>query len=552
MAMRAEVTLARKSARKPAHDSTRIARADALVHSHIALHPVAKTASTALYLTRDIRAIENHAFSQPQPPDLMERAGLACAELARELIGDQGSSVLVFAGPGNNGGDAFVVARLLKQWWYRVAVLFAGDPFKLSADAAKAFQGWRDCGGDVHDLVPQGRRWDLVIDGLFGIGLTRVLADKPAELVNFINELGVPVLSIDVPSGLDADTGRVMGRAVRASHTVTFIGLKPGLYTLDGPDHAGQVHLRTLALERDEVCPPSGHLLDGTCLTAALAPRKANTHKGTYGSLGIVGGAPGMVGAAWLCGRAALRMGAGRVYVGAIDNGAPAVDPLQPELMLRHADAVLKLEHLSALAVGPGMGLSAAAKGLLKNALRADLPLVLDADALNLLAQESLLRRAVPRRSAPTVLTPHPAEAARLLATTVAQVQDDRIRAARELAERLRCEVVLKGVGSVCASPDKSWHINTTGNPGLASAGQGDVLTGMIAALLAQGSPAASALRAAVHLHGAAADQLARASVGPIGMTASEVIDSARSLLNRSLNRAPQAGAAADGAPETP
>jgi hydroxyethylthiazole kinase-like uncharacterized protein yjeF len=487
----------------------------------------------ALYRTRAIRAIEQHAFSQADPPPLMELAGRAVAELARELIGEQGSSVLVFAGPGNNGGDAFVAARWLKQWWYRVAVVFLGDPYKLPPDAAKAYQAWRDGGGDVHDLVPSGRRWDYVIDGLFGIGLARELAEKPAELVSFINALGAPVLAIDVPSGLEADSGRVMGRVVRAAHSLTFIGLKPGLFTLDGPDHCGRVHLNTLGLDASAVVPPSGTLLDADAIAAALQPRRANSHKGTYGSLGIVGGAAGMVGAAWLAGRAALRIGAGRVYVGAIDGAAPALDPQQPELMLRHADAIFKLDHLTALAVGPGMGQSAAAKMLLKHAIKAELPLVMDADALNLLAQESLLRRAVSRRSAATVITPHPAEAARLLNATTAQVQHDRIESACELARRLRCEVVLKGAGSVCASPDGAWQINTSGNAGLASAGQGDVLTGMVGALLAQGAGAAAALRAAVHLHGAAADALVRAGTGPIGLTASEVIDAARPLLNR-------------------
>lgn len=485
-----------------------------------------------LFLTRDIRAIEKHVFSQPSPPDLMAMAGTATAEIARELMTDQGGSVLIFAGPGNNGGDAFVAARILKQWWFRVAVVFAGDPFKLPTDAAQAHQAWRDAGGDTHDLVPRERHWDFVIDGLFGIGLTRELTEKPAELVTFINELGTPVLAIDVPSGLDADTGRIMGRAVRADHTVTFIGLKAGMFTLDGPDHCGRIHLRDLGLDAASVASPAGHLLDASCLAAALPPRHANSHKGTYGSLGIVGGASGMVGAAWLAGRAALRMGTGRVYVGTIDSTAPAIDPAQPELMLRSADAVLKLDHLTALAVGPGMGQSAAAKGLLKNAIRANLPLVLDADALNLLAQEPILRRAVGRRPAPTVLTPHPAEAARLLACPISGVQADRITAATTLAKRYNSEVVLKGVGSVCASRDGAWQINASGNPGLASAGQGDVLTGMIGAMLAQSRPARDALRAAVHLHGAAADALVAQGVGPIGLTASEVIDSARLIAN--------------------
>lgn len=488
-----------------------------------------------LYRTQAIRAIEQHVFALPDPPALMERAGLATAELARQLIGERGSSVLVFAGPGNNGGDAFVAARHLKQWWYRVAVVCLGDPFKLPPDAAKAYQAWRDCGGDVHDLVPRGRHWDLVIDGLFGIGLSRDLAEKPAELVTFINEAVAPVLSIDVPSGLEADSGRIMGRAVRADHTLTFIGLKPGFFTLDGPDHCGKIHLCDLDVDAAAIVPASGSLLSSRIVAETIAPRRANSHKGTYGSLGIIGGAAGMVGAAWLAGRAALRLGTGRIYVGTIDGSAPALDPLQPELMLRHADAVLKLDHLTALAVGPGMGQSASAKGLLKNAIRTALPLVLDADALNLLAQENILRRAVIRRNAPTIITPHPAEAARLLGVTTAKIQHDRMVSACDLARRLNCEVVLKGIGSVCASPDGTWHINTSGNPGLAAAGQGDVLTGMVGALIAQGIGAGQALRAAVHLHGAAADELVQSGVGPIGLTASEVLDAARTLLNRSV-----------------
>jgi hydroxyethylthiazole kinase-like uncharacterized protein yjeF len=492
-------------------------------------------ASTALFRTPEIRAVEAHALTLPSPPALMEQAGRATAELASELIGEQGSSVLIFAGPGNNGGDAFVAARYLKAWFYRVAVVFAGDPFKLSGDAAKAYQAWRDIDGDIHDLVPRERRWDFVIDGLFGIGLTRALSDKPAELVTFINELGAPVLAIDVPSGLDADTGRVMGRAVHADHTITFIGLKPGLFTLDGPDHCGKIHLRDLGLDALAVTQAAGSLLSPASVQATIKPRRANSHKGTYGSVGIIGGAAGMVGATWLAGRAALNLGAGRVYVGAIDGNAPAIDPVQPELMLRSAESVLKLDHLTVLAVGPGMGQSAQAKGLLKNALRAELPVVLDADALNIIAQEPILRRAVPRRAAPTVLTPHPGEAARLLGSSNAEVQNDRINIAVGLAKRYNAHVVLKGAGSICVRPDGAWEINVTGNAGLASAGQGDVLTGMIGALLAQGYEPAGALRAAVYLHGAAADHCVANGIGPIGLTASDVIREARGLINRQI-----------------
>lgn len=499
------------------------------------MQPPRSSADRLLYLTRDIRAVEQEAFARPDPPPLMERAGLAAAELARDLVGSTGSGVLVFAGPGNNGGDAFVLARHLKAWWYRVAVVFAGDPFKLSDDARKAMEAWRDAGGDTHDLVPQSQRWDLVVDGLFGIGLGRALEGKPAELVTFMNELGAPVLSIDMPSGLEADTGRVMGRAVRASHTATFIGLKPGMFTLDGPDHCGQVHLDTLGLDPATIVARPGHLVGPDILSGLLDRRRLNSHKGTYGSVGIVGGAAGMAGAALLAGRAALRLGSGRVYVGLLDALALHVDPIQPELMLRPADGILKLDHLETLVVGPGLGRSAVAKGLLKNALKAEAALVLDADALNILAEEPILRRIVARRKAPTLLTPHPAEAARLLGASTSEVQGDRIAAALDLAARMQADVVLKGAGSVCAAADGSWSINGSGNPGLAAAGQGDVLAGLVAALLAQGVAPATALRGAVHLHGAAADRCVAGGCGPVGLTASEVTDAARTLLNRSI-----------------
>jgi hydroxyethylthiazole kinase-like uncharacterized protein yjeF len=264
----------------------------------------------------------------------------------------------------------------------------------------------------------------------------------------------------------------------------------------------------------------------------ALAPRAANTHKGDYGSLGIIGGAPGMAGAALLAGRAALKLGTGRVYVGFLAD-APAFDPLQPELMLRDAGEVIALDNLTALAVGPGLGRSQQAHDVLGDALRETLPLVLDADALNLIAAHDTLAHAVQTRSGPTLMTPHPAEAARLLHTDTTAVQNDRVAAALQLAGQYRSAVVLKGAGSICALPDGRWVINTTGNPGMASAGMGDVLTGMVGALLAQRVNSEMALLAAVHLHGAAADDQVKNGTGPAGLTAGEVTDRARTMLNR-------------------
>ncbi len=493
---------------------------------------------TPIYLTADVRAIEAAAEAARKPPQLMEKAGLAAAELARDLSGGTGKPVLVLAGPGNNGGDAFVLARHLRKWYFKVTVVFAGDEKKLSADAKAALGAWRKAGGKITPSLPSAAAWGLVVDGLFGIGLEREVTGHYAEWIAAINRLGAPILAIDVPSGIQSDTGRVMGCAVRATHTVTFIALKPGLFTLDGPEHCGEIRLRTLDLDTRALRPARGFLLGAEILATALKPRAPNSHKGDYGSVGIIGGDHGMVGAAFLAGRAALKSGAGRVYVGLLAHDAPLLDVEQPELMLRRADEVLKLGHLSCLAVGPGLGQMPDAAYYLGWALESPLPLVLDADALNLIATDASLAASLGKRKAPTLLTPHPAEAARLLGTSTREVQENRVGTAITLAAKFKSWVVLKGAGSVCATPDGTWHINTSGNPGMASAGMGDVLTGMVAALLSQGAEPGTALLAAVYLHGAAADRAVGAGAGPIGLTASETIDAARVLLNQSVKPA--------------
>jgi ADP-dependent NAD(P)H-hydrate dehydratase / NAD(P)H-hydrate epimerase len=490
--------------------------------------------NTPVYLTAGVRAIEAAAAALPSPPQLMEKAGLAAAEIARDLSGN-GKPILVFAGPGNNGGDAFVLARCLKQWWFNVTVVFAGEENKLSADAAAAFRAWRAAGGDTVTPLPASRDWGLAVDGIFGIGLDRDVSGLYAEWIAAIMNCGAPVFALDIPSGLQSDTGRVMGCATSAAHTATFIALKPGLLTLDGPDRCGQIHLRTLDVDSKALLPATGRLIGGEILGATLKARPRNSHKGNYGSVGIIGGDQGMVGAALLAARAALKTGAGRVYAGLLARDAPLLDPAQPELMVRSADEVLKLDHLSCLAVGPGLGLMPDAAFYLGIALNSPLPLVLDADALNLIGAEPTLVDMLKLRDAATLLTPHPAEAARLLGKETKQVQCDRVGSATMLAATFKSLVVLKGAGSVCAAPDGTWYINTSGNPGMASAGMGDTLTGMVAAFLAQGVEPRNALLAAVHLHGAAADDLVARGVGPVGLTAGELIDAARQLLNRAV-----------------
>ncbi|HEU4353011.1 MAG TPA: NAD(P)H-hydrate dehydratase [Burkholderiales bacterium] len=456
-----------------------------------------------IYLTDDIRRIERGAGVAED--ELMERAGAAAADVAVRIASDTTKDVLVLAGPGNNGGDARIVARALKEKFFRVEIASRMDEI-----AARA--------------------WGLVIDGLFGIGLARDIGGEYAALVDYANRQTCPVLALDIPSGLHSDSGRVLGHAVRATHTVTFIALKPGLLTLDGPDHCGALEVADLKLAAQKIVAPSAWVADPTAFKPLLTPRPRNFHKGMAGSLAILGGAAGMTGAALLAGRAALKMGAGRVYVGLLSEEV-SVDFSNPELMLRHPDDALG-QDLDAIVAGPGIGQGERAETLVGAALASDLPCVLDADALNLIAESEDLRHACARRSADTIVTPHPAEAARLLALKTADVQADRVKAAKILASNLNAHVVLKGAGSILVARDGHWFVNTSGNAGMASAGMGDVLAGILGALLAQRYSGESALVLGVHLHGAAADDLAGARVGPVGLTAGELADAARRRWN--------------------
>jgi hydroxyethylthiazole kinase-like uncharacterized protein yjeF len=455
--------------------------------------------SRPIHTTDEIRRIEQ-AAGNVSPP-LMERAGAAAADLAQKLCGDKGKDVLILAGPGNNGGDARVVARLLRERFFRVTV----------AD---------------EKIPPPDRKFNLVVDGLFGIGLARPIEGAYAKLVEFINAQKCPVLALDIPSGIASDTGQVLGRAVRATHTITFIGLKPGLLTLDGPDHCGEVVVSDLSLK--DSLQGNGWIADPSLFSGSLKARPGNFHKGLAGSVAVIGGAEGMTGAALLAGRAALKLGAGKVFLGLLQD--LSVDSGAPELMLRHADDVLGLD-LDAIVAGPGLGQGERAEALLGAVLASDIPCVLDADALNLIAQNEDLRRACARRSADTLLTPHPAEAGRLLAESTASVQADRLKAARALSTNLNAHVVLKGNGSVIVARDGHWFINASGNPGMASAGMGDVLSGLLGALLAQKYSGETALVLGVHLHGCAADVFSQSGI-TIGMTASELIDPARRIWN--------------------
>lgn len=476
-----------------------------------------------LYTVAQIRAIEEKATAP-----LMELAGAAAAQWALTLIHEV-RPVLVLAGPGNNGGDALEVAANLRDAGVEVTVVHLPG-VAPSPETARALDRCQMDGVTFAGSVPPDVTWALVIDGLFGIGLARPLAGQAADLVESIHAFNCPILALDVPSGLDADTGTVVGggTAVRATHTITFIGDKPGLHTGDGRDYAGIVRVASLDIANDT--PPDATLVTPDVFQHALAPRRQNSHKGQFGDVAIIGGAEGMAGAAILAARTALFAGAGRVFVAALD-ARMVLDAVHPEIMFRSA-AGFDLARRT-LAVGPGMGDSPAARNVLAKAIAGGTPMVLDADALNLLAAEPGLQEAVRTRANMALLTPHPLEAARLLGVTAKVVQGDRLAAARELAARCGAVVVLKGSGTVIAHPDGQVAINTSGNAGLATGGAGDVLTGLCGTLLAQGLDAWTTALAAVWIHGAAADRLVAQGCGPIGLTAGELPAAIRAILNQ-------------------
>ena len=505
--------------------------------------------ATELYTVEQIRAIESAALAamtqeRNAHESLMQRAGRAAADVARMILdgGNRGQAVLVLAGPGNNGGDALEAAALLAKEGCRVCIVLLADEARMPSDAKKALTQARAQPASF-EMMPSlddalARKFGLIVDGLFGIGLTRPLAGEYRAVVETMNSLAsrspaCPILSLDIPSGLNADTGMAVGVdgiAVRADHTVTFIGNKPGLYTGAGRDHAGQVHVASLGID-DRLFVPSHARLSGIGLFRhVLHVRPHCSHKGSYGNAAVIGGAQGMGGASILAARAAAHCGAGRVFAGFLHK-PPAYDSAQPELMCR---LVQDIDLAScALGVGPGMGTSRNAHDVLARALAAPVPAVLDADALNLIAAEPGLQQKTANRKAATILTPHPLEAARLLASSSAAVQADRMAAARELARRFSAIVVLKGSGTLIARPDGAIAINPTGNAALATAGTGDVLCGICTAFLAQGWPAWEAAIAAVWLHGAAADELVDNCIGPAGLMANELIPEVRAILNR-------------------
>ncbi len=475
-----------------------------------------------LYDIEAIRQMERAAFAKEASFAVMQRAATAVAERAKLMSGgDKQRGILALAGPGNNGGDALVAATLLQNDGYSVRVIRVGDEAKLPPDAKKARALWVNNGGVINDSIGAGDidHNSLILDGLLGIGLKRKTEGAIAELIRAVKPYWRQVLSIDVPSGIDSDSGGRYGDAITAACTITFFAAKPGLFTGDGKAAAGEVVVAELC--DVDFPPPCGVLLNnGLDLDLTKLRREKNSHKGTFGIAAIVGGADGMTGALTLASRAAVRLGAGKVFANCIAAKPPLVDWLMPEIMWRDASHIANVESLlntaSCIAIGPGLATSQHAADILQTAIAAPPPLLADADALNLLATNNTLAAAFTARQGEKIITPHAAEAARLLDCSTTEINQNRFVSAQALAKKFNTVVVLKGAGSIIATADE-WAICAAGNPGLAQAGSGDVLCGMIAALLAQNPNALFAARAGVWLHATAADDIA-ADYGEIGL----------------------------------
>ncbi len=481
-----------------------------------------------LYTVDQVRALDRRAIDTLGIPgyELMQRAAAAALVCLRQHW-PHARRIAVYCGPGNNGGDGFLLAALAREGGMQAEVIALGD--SRGDDAVRARQAFEHAGGIVHawreDLALPAS--DVQVDALFGTGLQRAPASGVGVLVQRIRAAGVPVLALDVPSGVNADTGAVPGEAIRADVTVTFIAAKRGLHTGLAPGYVGQVQWESLGLPETlwEASRADAWLMQPATLPAR--PRQA--HKGDNGHVLAIGGEHGTAGAIRLCGEAALRAGAGLVSVATRGEHLPALNAARPELMAHEVHGPQALEELSrrasVLAVGPGLGQGAWGHALWMTALDAGKPMVLDADGLNLLARE-------PRPFAgPTVLTPHPGEAARLLDCDTATIAADRFAAVRELARRYGAVAVLKGAGSLVADPEGRVAVCPWGNPGMASGGMGDLLTGIVAALLAQGCDAWQAACLGVGLHARAGDLAARHH-GERGLLASDLLGPLRLLLN--------------------
>ena len=492
----------------------------------------------ALYTASQTRALDALAIEHESLSGytLMTRAATAALRLIGERWPDQ-APLHVVCGTGNNGGDGFVLARLAAAAGLAVRLYQVGDPARVEGDARRARADALEQGLSLTPLPEQFER-GVIVDALLGTGLKGEVRPQQAAAIELINRSQGPVVALDIPSGICGDRGRVLGTAVRADVTLTFVGRKRGLYTGAAVDYCGTVLFDDLGIPSAvyrRVLPLSRQLNLSNLLAGLPASRARSTHKGHNGHVLVIGGAPGLGGAALLAARAAARCGAGLVSMATHPDTVAAANAACPEIMARtvrnvHEFAPL-LARASVLVIGPGLGLSPWAEQMWQAALRRALPMVIDADALNLLSERG------DRLNSPCILTPHPGEAGRLLGVGAADVQTDRFDAVARIATRYGAKVLLKGAGTLVVDDDNAEAIDLCpyGNPGMATGGMGDVLSGVLGALLAQGLSASDAARLGVCVHGRSADLAVRRD-GERGLLASDLLPWCRRILNGRLD----------------
>ena len=484
----------------------------------------------ALYTTAQVRALDAYAIGELRIPGytLMKRAGEAALRCLRSRW-PTAHRIVIVCGGGNNGGDGYVLARFARAAGLTVSALSAVPPAELRGDARQAYADFCASEAAVQAFAPEPlAAGEVIVDALLGTGLAGSVRPELIPVIRAINASGRPVLALDVPSGIDSDTGAVAGEAVRAEATVTFVGLKAGLFVGDGPEFAGTVFFDDLEITAPQKLTPRLTRIVEAEISAALPRRPRAANKGDFGRVLIVGSGPGMPGATRLAGEACLRVGAGLVTVGIAPENAAAIAAGRPELICvpLAGDAALAeaMARAEVIAVGPGLGRSAWARSALAAVLRSGKPLVIDADALNLLAEAPAAARDE------WILTPHPGEAGRLLGVSAADIQRDRLAALDRLLERFHGTIVLKGAGTLVGVRGRTPGLCERGNPGMATAGTGDVLTGAIAGILAQCHDPWAAARTGVLVHAMAGDAAARS--GERGVLASDLVRELQHCVN--------------------
>ncbi|OGO91105.1 MAG: bifunctional ADP-dependent (S)-NAD(P)H-hydrate dehydratase/NAD(P)H-hydrate epimerase [Coxiella sp. RIFCSPHIGHO2_12_FULL_42_15] len=486
---------------------------------------------TLLYDSRQIRKIEQWVIAAgTEEYQLMERAGRFVFSILQQRWPDA-QKIIFCTGKGNNAGDAYVAARLAHEHGLPVVIYAVTPCDQLKGSSAKAALACRKAGVSIIDYHPElSFDSDVLVDALFGIGLNGVLEEPYVSLINLINDQNIDILAIDVPSGLNADTGCIEGAAIDADVTVTFIGYKPGLVTLKGPSRCGEVILNTLDVPMEILnkIEPIAEFTEWERIQKVFPRRMRDAHKGDYGHVLVIGGDYGMGGAVRMAAEGALRVGAGLVSVATRPEHVPVVSSSRPEIMCHQVgepcELIPLLEKVSVIVIGPGLGRTAWAEGLMQLVLEAPHPKLLDADALNLLSQR-------PSYSDRWVLTPHPGESARLLHCSCQELQLDRFDSLRELQKKYGGVVVLKGAGTLVKGKADRIKVCRAGNPGMATGGMGDILSGIIGGLMAQGLDLLTAAEIGVYVHARAGD-LAVAEGGERGLLATDVLAYLRPLVN--------------------